>query len=74
MRRETRNNLLNWGNTSDIDHLYCQTIIYIPSPDLYKERLLLQTEFNSLTTHHTAEVLLDARTTFYVWLIRPVSS
>lgn len=44
---------------SDINHLY-----FISPPELYKERLSLQMKFNSLTAHHTTELLLYARTAF----------
>lgn len=41
----------------DIDRRYSAS----PTPDLYKERLKLQTEFDLLTTNETARQLLQAR-------------
>jgi len=36
-----------------------------PSQDLYKERLSLQSEFDTLTTDHAVEPLLMSRSLFY---------
>lgn len=38
---------------SQVDRLLAQA----PSPDLYKQRLMLQTEFNLLSTKHTTNLL-----------------
>lgn len=41
----------------DLDHSYSVS----PSPDLYKHRLALQTEFDLLSTNETAQLLLQTR-------------
>lgn len=41
----------------DLDRRYSES----PTPELYKERLTLQTEFDLLSTNETAQLLLQAR-------------
>ena len=46
---------------SQLDNMYATT----PSPDIWKERLSLQAEFDVLMTHHTTNLLLRSRSKFY---------
>lgn len=46
---------------TQLDTLYAAT----PSPELYKERLLLQSKFDTLTTDHTVKLLTKSRSLFY---------
>lgn len=46
---------------AQLDTIYATT----PSPDLYKDRLSLQAEFEVLATDHTMEMLLKSRYTYY---------
>lgn len=46
---------------AQLDSLYASS----PTPDLYKERLSLQSEFNTLTTDHAVELLLRSRSNYY---------
>lgn len=48
-------------NISQVDKLLAQT----PSTDLYKKRLMLQTEFNLLSTKHTTNLLNKTRHKIY---------
>lgn len=46
---------------NQLDALYTTS----PSPDLYKERLSLQSEFDTLTTDNAVSLLLKSRSSFY---------
>lgn len=59
VRRERLNNLTK--GIAQLDAIYSAS----PSPDLYKERLSLKTEFEVLATDHTTEMLLKSRHTYY---------
>lgn len=45
---------------AQLDHIYAVS----PSPDIYKERLTLQAEFDTLTDQVT-ELLVKSRSTYY---------
>uniref|UniRef100_A0A3B5RAA6 Reverse transcriptase domain-containing protein n=1 Tax=Xiphophorus maculatus TaxID=8083 RepID=A0A3B5RAA6_XIPMA len=59
LRRERINTLTR--HISQIDNLYAIS----PSPTLYKDRLVLQAEFDVLMTQHTTELLLQSGAQFY---------
>lgn len=46
---------------AQLDDLYS----ILPTPDVYKERLTLQSEFNTLTADQAAELLLKSRSNYY---------
>lgn len=49
------------GKIADIDRRYA----LLPTPDLYKEKLLLQTEFNILMTQKAEKNILTSRQVYY---------
>lgn len=46
---------------AQLDSLYATS----PTPDLYKERLSMHSEFNTLTTDHAVDLLIKSRSNYY---------
>lgn len=61
-KKQKKDKLIELTNRiAQLDCLYAAS----PTPDVYRERLYLQSQFNMLTADHTAELIQKSRSNYY---------